>query len=81
MLVAGLSVTPPWLHGGMFTDALDELRTWPTDRLRASRDEATREEHRWQMRRLAIDRVLDERGATDARDTVEWVAEIGRAHV
>ncbi len=58
----------------MFTDALDELRTWPTDRLRASRDEATREERRWQMRRLTIDRVLDERGATDARDTVEWVA-------
>ena len=58
----------------MFSDALDELRTWPTERLRASRDEATREERRWQMRRVAIDRVLDERGATDSRDTVEWVA-------
>lgn len=58
----------------MFATELDELRTWPTDRLRASRDEATREERRWQMRRIAIDRVLDERGATDTRDTVEWVA-------
>ena len=58
----------------MFATELDELRTWPTDRLRASRDEATREQRRWQMRRIAIDRVLDERGATDARDAVEWVA-------
>jgi len=58
----------------MFTDELDELRTWPTERLRVSRDEATREERRWTMRRLAIDRVLDERRATDGRDAVEWVA-------
>ena len=58
----------------MFATELDELRTWPTDRLRASRDEATREERRWQMRRIVIDRVLDERGATDACDAVEWVA-------
>lgn len=58
----------------MFTETLDELRTWPTERLRVSRDEAAREERRWRMRRIAMDRVLDERRATDGRETVEWVA-------
>ena len=56
----------------MFTDALDELRTWPNDRLHAARDEAVVEERRWRLRRVALDRVLDERGATGP-DAIEWV--------
>ena len=58
----------------MFTDTLDELRTWPTDRLRTARDEATVEERRWKLRRVALDRALDERGATGGLDAAEWVA-------
>ena len=62
------------LEWGYVVTELGELRTWPTDRPRASRDDAVREERRWQMRHIAIDRGLSERGATDARDAVEWVA-------
>ena len=58
----------------MFTETLDDFRTWPTERLRAARDDAAREARRWTMRRIAMDRVLDERRATDGRDAVEWVA-------
>lgn len=58
----------------MFTDTLDELRTWPTDRLRAARDEAVVEERRWKLRRVALDRALDERGATGGCEVAEWVA-------
>lgn len=56
----------------MFTETLDELRTWPTERLRDARVEARREERRWRLRRLAIDRVLDERrgGGGDAVESV-----------
>jgi hypothetical protein len=57
----------------MFNTDLDELRTWPIDRLRATRDEAVVEERRWRLRRVALDRVLDERGATGGRDAAEWV--------
>ncbi|MEX2254769.1 MAG: hypothetical protein WEC34_04975, partial [Acidimicrobiia bacterium] len=56
----------------MFTETLDELRTWPNDRLHAARDDAVIEERRWRLRRVALDRVLDERGATGP-DAVEWV--------
>jgi len=58
----------------MFTDTLDELRTWPTDRLRAARAEAVVEERRWRLRRVAIDRVLDERRGPGGDDAAEWVA-------
>ncbi|HEU5302295.1 MAG TPA: HNH endonuclease signature motif containing protein [Acidimicrobiia bacterium] len=58
----------------MFTDTLDELRTWSTDRLCAARDEAVVEERRWRLRRLAIDRVLDERRGPGGNDAAEWVA-------
>ena len=58
----------------MFTDTLDDLRTWPTDRLRAARDEAVVEERRWRLRRVALDRALDERGAIGGREAAEWVA-------
>ncbi|HUV11166.1 MAG TPA: HNH endonuclease signature motif containing protein [Acidimicrobiia bacterium] len=58
----------------MFTETLDDFRTWPTERLREARDDAAREERRWTMRRIAMDRVLDERRATDGCDAVEWVA-------
>lgn len=57
----------------MFSTELDELRTWPTERLRAARHEALVEERRWRLRRVALDRVLDERGATGCRDAVQWV--------
>jgi len=57
----------------MCSTELDELRTWPTERLRAGRDEALSAERRARMRRVKFDRVLDERGATGGRDAVEWV--------
>ena len=57
----------------MVSTELDELRTWPTERLRAGRDEASSQERRARMRRVKFDRVLDERGATGGRDAVEWV--------
>ena len=57
----------------MFSTELDELRTWPTERLRATRDEVVVEERRWRLRRIALDRAFDERGATGGRDAVEWV--------
>ncbi len=54
-------------------ESLDELRTWPNDRLLVARDEAALAERRWQQRRITLDRVLDERGATKGRDAAEWV--------
>jgi hypothetical protein len=54
-------------------ECLDELRTWPNDRLLAARDEAVVAERRWQQRRISLDRVLDERGAMQGRDAAEWV--------
>ncbi len=57
----------------MFSTDLDELRTWPTERLRSERDAARVEERRWRLRRVALDRVLDERGATGGREAAEWV--------
>jgi hypothetical protein len=57
----------------MFSTDLDELRTWPTERLRTERDAARLEERRWRLRRVALDRVLDERGATGGQDAAEWV--------
>ena len=52
---------------------IDEARTWPDERLLASRDEAGVQERRWRQRRILLDRVLDERGATGGRDASEWV--------
>ena len=57
----------------MFSTELDELRTWPTERLRGARGNALVKERRWRLRRVALDRVLDERGATGGQDAVEWV--------
>jgi hypothetical protein len=53
--------------------SLDELRTWPSDRLLSARDEAALAERQWRQRRITLDRVLDERGATNGRDAAEWV--------
>ena len=52
---------------------LDELRTWPNERLLAARDAALLTERRARLERVTIDRVLDERGATKGRDAAEWV--------
>jgi hypothetical protein len=54
-------------------DSLDELRTWPNDRLVAARDEAARLQRQWHQRRILLDRALDERGATNGRDANEWI--------
>src|SRR5262245_7694762 len=56
-----------------FHDTVDELRTWPTERLVAGRAEAVVEERRWRLRRVALDRVLDERGVMGSADAVEYV--------
>ena len=47
-------------------DHLDELRSWPTDRLSSRRDELVREQRRLHIEELTITRVLDERGQIDA---------------
>ena len=52
---------------------VDELRTWPTERLVAGRGEAVVEERRWRLRRVAFDRVLDERGAMGGQEAAEFV--------
>jgi hypothetical protein len=39
----------------------------------ATRDEAALAERRWRQRRILLDRVLDERGATNGQDAAEWV--------
>ncbi len=52
---------------------LDELRTWPSERLLAARDESVLIERRARLERANIDRVLDERGAMHGRDPAEWV--------
>jgi HNH endonuclease len=44
---------------------LDNLRSWPTDRLLACRDGLIREQRRLRMQELAVVRVLDERGRID----------------
>ena len=46
-------------------DHLDELRSWPTDRLRRERDELVGEQRRLRTEELAVLRVLDERGRID----------------
>jgi hypothetical protein len=46
-------------------DHLDELRSWPTDRLEARRHEVVLERRRLATEELAIVRVLDERGRID----------------
>jgi hypothetical protein len=51
---------------------LDELRTWPNERLLAARDDAVVAERRARLTRMDIDRVLDERGVTGP-ETAEWV--------
>ena len=53
--------------------SLDELRTWPNERLLAARDGAVVTERRARLTRMGIDRVLDERGAMHGRDASEWV--------
>jgi hypothetical protein len=44
---------------------LDELRSWPTDRLVAHRDHLVREQRRLHLEDLDVVRVLDERGQID----------------
>ena len=55
-------------------DHFDELRCWPTERLRARHEELLREQRRLYAEDLAVLRVLDERGQVDdalaARDGV-----------
>ena len=73
-----ISTLPPsnWLRspeGGVMRETLDELRTWTNERLLTARDEAAVEERRWQQRPIALNQVLDERGATRGRDAAEWV--------
>jgi hypothetical protein len=46
-------------------DHLDDLRCWPTDRLRKERDALVDEQRRLHTRELAVLRVLDERGQVD----------------
>jgi Domain of unknown function (DUF222) len=46
-------------------DHLDELRSWPTDRLEARRREVVRAKRRLEIEELDILRVLDERGRID----------------
>jgi len=46
-------------------DHLDELRSWPTDRLRKERDVLVYEQRRLHTKELAVLRVLDERGQVD----------------
>src|ERR1044071_1746629 len=44
---------------------LDELRSWPTERLHAQHDALVREVRRLQLEDLDVLRVLDERGQID----------------
>jgi len=44
---------------------LDELRSWPTERLHAQHDSLVREVRRLQLEDLDVLRVLDERGQID----------------
>ena len=46
-------------------DHLDELRCWPTDRLRRELDVLVGEQRRLRTKELAVLRVLDERGQVD----------------
>jgi Domain of unknown function (DUF222) len=46
-------------------DHLDELRCWPTDRLRRELDALVGEQRRLRTKELAVLRVLDERGQVD----------------
>jgi Domain of unknown function (DUF222)/HNH endonuclease len=46
-------------------DHLDELRSWPTDRLRRELDVLVGEQRRLRTKELAVLRVLDERGQVD----------------
>src|SRR5450755_2258354 len=47
-------------------DHLDELRSWPTDRLRAHHEHLVGEQRRLHLEDLGVMRVLDERGQIDA---------------
>jgi Domain of unknown function (DUF222) len=47
------------------SERLDEMRSWPTDRLAAHRDEMVREQRRLRVEELTAVRVLDERGQID----------------
>jgi hypothetical protein len=46
-------------------DHLDELRTWPTERLVAQHEHFVREQRRLLLEDLDVLRVLDERGQID----------------
>jgi hypothetical protein len=48
-----------------FADRLDELRSWPTERLVRRRDEMVGVQRRARAEELAVVRVLDERGRVD----------------
>ncbi|MBM3694034.1 MAG: DUF222 domain-containing protein, partial [Actinobacteria bacterium] len=56
---------PPGAAAIDFPALLDELRTYPTDRLTALRGRAVAEQRRWRLHELAAIRVLDERGRID----------------
>src|SRR2546427_2588180 len=47
------------------SDHLDELRSWPTDRLVAQHERLVREQRRLALEDLDVLRVLDERGQID----------------
>ncbi len=57
-------------------DHLDDLRSWPTDRLRRELDVLVGEQRRLRTKELAVLRVLDERGQVDP--TVEAAGESAR---
>ena len=61
-------VTPPWLIERVFDVSvhLDELRSWPTDRLVAHHACLVAEQRRLHLEDLDVLRVLDERGRVDA---------------
>src|SRR6478609_1672067 len=57
-------------------DHLDELRCWPTDRLRRELDVLVGEQRRLRTKELAVLRVLDERGQVDP--TIDAAGESAR---
>ena len=58
------------------TDHLDELRCWPTERLRRELDVLVGEQRRLRTKELAVLRVLDERGQVDP--TIDAAGESAR---
>ena len=73
-----ISVVPLCFDRCMFdiADHLDDLRSWPTDRLRRELDVLVGEQRRLRTKELAVLRVLDERGQVDP--TVDAAGESAR---